>query len=152
MSPKRLLQILEDNRRLTLRTIEAFPEEALFHHAVPGMRPFADMVKEILDIEAGYMKGIATGSWDYEGGFPEVATKAALLAACRAVREETRAWWPRLTAEHLLQADDDPWTGYRATHLERLLYALENEIHHRGQAYVYLRQLGIEPPVFYRRS
>jgi uncharacterized damage-inducible protein DinB len=26
-----------------------------------------------------------------------------------------------------------------------------NEIHHRGQGYVYLRTLGIEPPPFYER-
>ncbi len=34
---------------------------------------------------------------------------------------------------------------------ERLLYGLENEIHHRGQGFVYLRELGIEPPAFYER-
>jgi uncharacterized damage-inducible protein DinB len=31
-------------------------------------------------------------------------------------------------------------------------YAIENEIHHRGQAYVYLRALGIEPPSFWKRD
>jgi uncharacterized damage-inducible protein DinB len=31
------------------------------------------------------------------------------------------------------------------------LYAIDNEIHHRGQGYVYLRALGIEPPPFYER-
>ena len=33
-----------------------------------------------------------------------------------------------------------------------LLYAVDNEIHHRGQGYVYLRALGIEPPPFYERN
>lgn len=32
-----------------------------------------------------------------------------------------------------------------------LLYVIDNEIHHRGQGYVYLRALGIEPPPFYER-
>ena len=32
------------------------------------------------------------------------------------------------------------------------LYWIDNEIHHRGQGYVYLRSLGIEPPAFYDRS
>jgi uncharacterized damage-inducible protein DinB len=31
-------------------------------------------------------------------------------------------------------------------------YAIDNEVHHRGQGYVYLRSLGIEPPAFYDRS
>ncbi|HMV91072.1 MAG TPA: DinB family protein, partial [Cyclobacteriaceae bacterium] len=30
-------------------------------------------------------------------------------------------------------------------------YFVDNEIHHRAQAYVYLRALGIEPPPFWDR-
>jgi uncharacterized damage-inducible protein DinB len=30
-------------------------------------------------------------------------------------------------------------------------YAIDNEIHHRGQGFVYLRALGIEPPHFWER-
>jgi uncharacterized damage-inducible protein DinB len=33
-----------------------------------------------------------------------------------------------------------------------VLYVIDNEIHHRGQGYVYLRSLGIEPPPFYERE
>ena len=33
-----------------------------------------------------------------------------------------------------------------------ILYVIDNEIHHRGQGYVYLRALGIEPPPFWERS
>ncbi|MEJ6979249.1 DinB family protein [Pedobacter sp. P351] len=29
---------------------------------------------------------------------------------------------------------------------------IDNEIHHRGQAYVYLRSLGITPPFFWERD
>ena len=32
-----------------------------------------------------------------------------------------------------------------------ILYGIDNEIHHRGQGYVYLRALGIEPPAFWER-
>jgi uncharacterized damage-inducible protein DinB len=34
---------------------------------------------------------------------------------------------------------------------ELLFYVIDNEIHHRGEGYVYLRALGIEPPPFYER-
>ena len=33
----------------------------------------------------------------------------------------------------------------------QILYVIDNEIHHRAQAYVYLRALGVEPPAFYER-
>jgi uncharacterized damage-inducible protein DinB len=33
-----------------------------------------------------------------------------------------------------------------------VMYVIDNEVHHRGQGYVYLRALGIEPPPFYERG
>jgi hypothetical protein len=33
-----------------------------------------------------------------------------------------------------------------------ILYVIDNESHHRGQGYVSVRALGIEPPAFYDRS
>jgi len=33
-----------------------------------------------------------------------------------------------------------------------ILYAIDNEIRHRGQGYVYVRALGLEPPPFYERE
>lgn len=151
--PAVLLEALESNRRLTLRTVEAFPEEALLaYRPVEPLRPFAEMVKEILDIEAGYVRGIATGEWVLERTCEDVDSKAGLLAACQRVRARTRELWPRITTERLAQVEPDPfWEGPPQRHFDRLFYALENEIHHRGQAYVYLRMLGIEPPLFYER-
>ena len=35
--------------------------------------------------------------------------------------------------------------------IDTIQYAIDNEIHHRGQGYVYLRALGIEPPPFWER-
>jgi uncharacterized damage-inducible protein DinB len=35
---------------------------------------------------------------------------------------------------------------------ELIAYVIDNEIHHRGQGYVYLRALGIAPHPFYERD
>ena len=40
---------------------------------------------------------------------------------------------------------------YEGTVISSILYFIDNEIHHRGQGYVYLRSLGIEPPFFWER-
>lgn len=59
LSRTALLETLEGNRRLTIRSIEAFPEKELFTFtAVESMRPFSEMVLEILAIETGYIRGI----------------------------------------------------------------------------------------------
>jgi hypothetical protein len=36
-------------------------------------------------------------------------------------------------------------------HRERILYAVDSEIHQHAQGYVYLRFLDIEPPAFHQR-
>ena len=41
---------------------------------------------------------------------------------------------------------------YEGTVYSSILYFIDNEIHHRGQGYVYLRALGVEPPAFWDRS
>lgn len=92
LSPSRLLEIMESNRRLTVRTIEAFPEDALFRYKpAESLRPFAEMIKEILHLELAEVRGVATGEWVHEQPYQVVQTKAELLSACGAVREYTRA-------------------------------------------------------------
>lgn len=153
LTPAQLLEIFEGNRRLTIRTLKAFTEAALFSFKpVSAMRPFAEMIVEILGIEDGYVRGIATGEWNYNPDqFKGIKTAAGLIEACEAVRRETLALWPRITAERLAQVEQDPFFGPARSHFDRLQYALENEIHHRGQGYVYLRLRGVEPPAFWER-
>ncbi len=153
LSKEELLEILEGNRRLTIRTIEAFPEEELFNFAVSDkMRPFSKMVAEIIAIEEGYVKGIALNQWDWQPDKVDVHTKRDLLAACEKVRNKTLEMWGDITEERLATVETDPFFEAPPTsHFNRLMYSLENEIHHRGQGFVYLRALGIEPPMFFVR-
>lgn len=45
-----LINHWQGHRGLTRRTIEAFPEEAFFKHTIGGMRPFSEMIMELLGI------------------------------------------------------------------------------------------------------
>jgi uncharacterized damage-inducible protein DinB len=47
---------------------------------------------------------------------------------------------------------DKAFGQWESTGIGTILYAIDNEIHHRGQGYVYLRSLGIEPPPFWERN
>ncbi|MBO0992610.1 DinB family protein [Bacillus sp. SD088] len=152
ISKEEFMEILEGNRRLTTRIIEAFPEDRLFQYKpVEPLRSFSEMVIEVLNIEKAYMRGIALDEWEYSNPYEKVATKEELLTACKDVRKQTQELWPSVTEETLSIKIEDPLFGGRQSHIERLQYALENEIHHRGQGYIYLRMLGIEPPAFYDR-
>ena len=53
---------------------------------------------------------------------------------------------------HMFQEHDKAFGQWEGTGYFFIFYWIDNEIHHRGQAYVYLRTLGIEPPAFWDRS
>ena len=147
-----LSKSMEGNRRLTVRTVEAFPAHELFHFApAEGLRPFSEMIIEILHMELGYMRGIALNEWNFEEPYAGVDSKEGLLEACAEQSRKVQDYWAGITDEKLMEVEQDPFWGGPQSHYERLLYSLENEIHHRGQGYIYLRMLGIEPPAFYER-
>ncbi|MFC7371952.1 DinB family protein [Fictibacillus iocasae] len=145
-------EVLEGNRRLTIRIVEAFPEDSLFGYSPhPQLRPFAEMVKEIVNMEHGYMSGVALDVWEYKDVFEGISTKEELIRTCDEVRAHTSKMWNEMPEERLEVVMKDPFFGEAQSHFARLQYGLENEIHHRGQGYTYLRLLGIEPPAFYER-
>jgi uncharacterized damage-inducible protein DinB len=159
-SPITLSDILEHwqgHRRLTRRVIDAFPEQELFHFSIGNMRPFAQLVMEFLEIAEPGISGVATGNWNSFGvdengnkiTIPE--TKAALLERWDALTEKINTIWPSVTAERLMK-EELAFGQYAGTVYSTVEYFIDNEIHHRGQGYVYLRALGIEPPAFYDRS
>jgi uncharacterized damage-inducible protein DinB len=145
-----LLKDWQRNRRLTRRTIEAFPEDKLFQFSIGGMRPFAEMADELIRMTAPVIEGVSTGRWE-ESKAAKPATKSELLRLWDAQTVELDAKFPEIPASRFSEVDKvfDQWeTSGTAT----IQYAIENEIHHRGQAYVYLRALGIEPPSFWKRD
>ena len=151
-----LLDHWQGHRRVTRRVIEAFPEDALFNYSIGGMRPFASMAFEMISMASAGVRGIATGKWDsgsdllHHSGTPAPATREALL---RLWDETTRAidsLWPRIPPSASWRSTRP--SALRGRHLRLVSGRIDNEIHHRGQGYVYLRALGIEPPAFYDRS
>jgi uncharacterized damage-inducible protein DinB len=146
----------QGHRRLTRRLIEAFPEDALFTYALGGMRPFGAMAFELISMAASGIEGIATGDWKVEGGLehhrqgPRPATREALLQRWDATTARIDALWPGIPAARF-EAVDTAFGMYEGVIYGLLLYWIDNEIHHRGQAYVYLRALGIDPPAFWER-
>lgn len=152
ITPEEMLEHWQGHRRVTRKVIEAFPETELFNFAVGGMRPFADLAMEMISMGMPGIDGIVTGKWaKYEEGNNRPKTKEALLFLWDELTEKLNRLWPQIKPERFLETDlaFGQWEG--PIHFT-LFYFIDNEIHHRGQGYVYLRALGIEPPAFWDRS
>ena len=145
------------HRKLTRKTIDAFPEDQLFSYSIGGMRPFAEMIKELIDVSGPGVRGIAIDNWDNTGGFTEHTltgtqnTKDGLLKAWDESTEEIVRYFAQISEERLLE-NVLAFGQYEGQVFSTLLYFKDNEIHHRAQGTVYLRSLGIEPPAFYDRN
>ena len=149
ISQEQLLKHWQGHRGLTRRVIEAFPEKQLFHFTLGEMRPFGEMVQELLGIAGPGIKGLVTSEWQplVEDHSVE-ESKERLLELWDQATLEIDEWFPKLSTEDF-QDTVKAFGQYENKVYCSLMYFIDNEIHHRGQGYVYLRALGLVPPNFW---
>lgn len=146
----------QGHRRVTRRVIEAFPDQAFESYSIGGMRPFCELALEMIGMAEPGINGILTGKWakfgELEHETPAVVQpdKAHILRRWDEITELIDRVWPEIPEGRLEQVEA-AFGLYNQPIYNTLLYFIDNEIHHRGQGYVYLRSLGIEPPAFWDR-
>jgi uncharacterized damage-inducible protein DinB len=129
--------------------IESFPEKELFEFSVGGMRPFAALASEMIRLAGPGLRGLVTDDWSPRPR--EATTRAELLQHWDETTAELDELWPKMSAARF-HAPAKAFGQWEAPAFSHLLYWIDNEIHHRGQGYVYLRALGVEPPPFWDRG
>ena len=145
-----LLQNWQGHRRLTRKTIEAFPEDKLFQFSVGGMRTFGEMALELISMAVPVVEGVSTGKWAaFEYRKPE--SKSELLRLWDIQTAKLNEEFPKISPARfwVVEKAFDQW---EMPGIVTIQYTIDNEIHHRGEGYVYLRALGIEPPPFWDRN
>lgn len=157
ISPAELLEHWQGHRRLTRKVIELLPEDKLFSFSIGGMRTFGEMAYELLLMGAPPALGFAQpGTWvkfeDMDTGdlIIEPKTKNDVLALWDWSTVKIDEYMKEVSAERLRE-HETMYEQYPGSMWSHLFYLIDNEIHHRGQGYVYLRALGIEPPLFWER-
>lgn len=150
ITPDALLAHWQGHRRLTRRIIDAFPDDQLFSFSIGGMRSFGAMAMEIVTMGVPMVRGVVTGEWNAPGN-RDPRPKEEVLRLWDESTEQLNVLWPQIPPQRFLETVTA--FGQFTDVLHTLfLFVIDNEIHHRGQGYVYLRALGIEPPVFFDRS
>jgi uncharacterized damage-inducible protein DinB len=150
ISAPALLTYWQGHRRLTRRVIEAFPDDKLFSFSIGGMRPFGALALEMISMAVPMISGAVSGEWSSPSG-RDPRPKAEVLRLWDEGTTQLNALWPQIPAARF-QENLTAFGQYPGVLNDLILYVVDNEIHHRGQGYVYLRALGIEPPAFFDRS
>ena len=150
LTPDALLEHWQGHRRLTRRVIDAFPDDQLFRFSIGGMRPFGALALEMLAMAAPFLRGTVSGSWEQQSFDREARPKSGDSAALGSSTDEIDQLWSQIPPQRF-QETIKAFGQYEGRFHSLLFYVIDNEIHHRGQGYVYLRALGIEPPPFYER-
>ena len=150
LSAEDLLKNWQGHRGLTRKTIEAFPEDEIFNFSLGGMRPFSEMVMEFIHMAVPIVDGVATGKWVELGGGAKPTSKQELLDLWDAQTKQLEERFPTIPAHRFAEVDI-AFGQWKMPGIATIQYAIDNEIHHRGQGYVYLRALGIAPPHFWER-
>ena len=150
ITPDALLQHWLGHRRLSRRSIEAFPEDQLFAFSVGGMRPYGAMALEMIGMGAPFIRGVVTAEWE-PFTMRDATTRERVLELWDESTERISALWAQIPPERFGETIT-AFGQYTDTVTNLLFYIIDNEVHHRGQGYVYLRALGIEPAPFWERD
>ena len=151
ITPEDLLQHWQGHRTLTRRVIELFPEKDFFEFSIGGMRSFSKLTDELLAIGAPALKGIVNREIQpFTEGDEKLIFKAQYLEKWDEATAEINKYWSQLSIEDFNETFN-LFGQYEFPIIQNILYFIDNEVHHRGQGYVYLRALGIQPPFFWER-
>ena len=150
MTSQQYLEHWQGHRALTRRVIDAFSEDQLFNYSIGGMRTFSALAMEFIGMAVPTLEGVITGTWAQYAG-AKATTKADLLRQWDDATTRINELFPQIPAARF-QEVDTAFGQWKMAIYDLLLYIRDNEIHHRGQGYVYLRALGVEPPHFWERG
>ena len=116
------------------------------------MRPFQVMALEILGMVDYQILWLRSGKPHQEESAPDQKrpSRAEILKRWDEQTGELAAEFPKVSAETWLTPVDTPFG--KMSPFKSVEYLIENEIHHRAQGFVYLRELGVMPPGFYERA
>ncbi|MEJ6979250.1 damage-inducible protein DinB [Pedobacter sp. P351] len=104
ISQDQLLEHWQGHRRLTRKVIETFPEDKIFSYSIRGMRPFSELIMEMIDLAGGGISGLVSNLWKSMNDFGHVSgnlpkTKEEILKQWDNVTTQINALWPQISRE-----------------------------------------------------
>jgi hypothetical protein len=149
ITPEVMLAYWQDERLQTRQMIESFPEDHLFFYSLNGMKPFSELVWELISMTIPAVVGITTGHWQPTGSFsrswnsmPKPMNKKELLQLWDKTTKEIDNLWAEMPEGRLQEKQTVFGLGSGPVYSFILRY-VDQEIQHRCQAILYLRSLNL---------
>ncbi len=145
MTKTAVLKYWVNVRRLTMKLFDLFPEDNFDFRPVETIRTVAEQFDHILIAELYARIGILMGVWSLEpfAGNRDL-NRNTIRNKLFQEHEKTIGLLRMLPEGRFLKIYDTPFGSISG---ETIIYeTIDEEIHHRGNLYTYLRILGIEPP------
>ncbi len=130
-----------------LRCIQALPADRIDAHPITGMRSPKELVVHMYGFIRAASEAVLAGtiSMDEKAEVAKVKTKDDLLAYASSSWQAADAAFAKITDAQLAAMVKAPWGDMPGF---MMITTIPDEyLHHRGQLYAMLRQLGVEPPV-----
>ena len=145
-----LREHLERYRQVTLQVLDLVSDDQLAWR--PGAESYSlgQQLLHIAQAEDLHAHGLFESDWNFERArFPkEPITRDYLRTYFGRVRDYTRTQLDSLSERRLSDISSAPDAPVEWTLRSGLWFILEHELHHRGQVWLYLRQMGITAPFY----
>ena len=145
MEKSNFLRYKNNVRQLTLRLIEEFQPDSFDYRPAPEIMTVSQLFKHIIQVEIYIREGFLTDNWqvpDEPGS--NMFVKDLLKDKLKLENEKTIKMLSDLPEGKFLRIRKTPLGRVSGEIL--LQVATDEEIHHRGNLYTYLRCLGKTPP------
>lgn len=133
---------------VTLRAVQAIPDDKLGAAPVANMRTTRELVDHIYSYVKAIPQAVVTGeitAADVEPQLGRMQTAQDAVAYARECFQEADEAVRQITDEHLAGMVKTHWgPTFPGFMMMTVLY--DEHLHHRGQLYAYLRAMGVEPP------
>ncbi len=141
--------LVRQRHGIALRAIALVPDAQLNAHPIAGMRTPAELVTHTYTMLRELPQGVLRGEIrDFGEGHVPVASTAALLRYCEESYAAGEAATRLITDAQLAAEVKTPWgRPFPGWMVFGILH--DEYLHHRGQLYVYVRQMGGAPPMMW---
>lgn len=145
MDKRNYLKYWQIVRQMTIKLLDEFPADSFDYRPAPEIMTVSQLFKHILQVEVYIREGFLTKEWkDPESISSNMFEKEMLRDRLRLENEKTMKLLAELPEGYFLKKRETPFGNLTGELI--IMVAINEEIHHRGNLYTYLRCLGITPP------